>query len=163
MGNWTLWSPTSGAFDHVFCPHSRAFDQRFSTIVNQLGDNEVNMQTIYNDWHSVTVNIFFLHAGTVIRATKVKMLEYEREYICCRCKHVFTTTADFEQFYVIPKPSKCPSANGCTSTKFTCLSDTGKGLMKWLPCKMSPNFLVLVLKSTPPKADTLRTSSDCPP
>ena len=37
MGNWTLWGPTGGAFDRVFCPHSRAFDQIFSNKSNARG------------------------------------------------------------------------------------------------------------------------------
>lgn len=100
--------------------------------------------------------------GTVIRIGMVKMLEYEREFICDECKHVFTVQvstgsrptgsatvvyhqvgrgassssltytsalqADFEQFYIIPKPVSCPNpgiagADLCESTKFTCLND----------------------------------------
>ena len=64
--------------------------------------------------------------GTVIRVSTVKLLEYEREYICCRCKQVFGVKADFEQFYSIPKPTKCPSSKECNSNKFNCLSDGGR-------------------------------------
>ena len=53
------------------------------------------------------------------------MLEHEKEYICNRCKHVFSVKADFEQFYSIPKPTKCPSAGNCNSNKFSLLSETG--------------------------------------
>ena len=66
--------------------------------------------------------------GTVIRVSTVKLLEYEREYICCRCKQVFGVKADFEQFYSIPKPTKCPSSKECNSNKFNSLSDGGKPL-----------------------------------
>ena len=36
---------------------------------------------------------FLAITGTVIRATTVKMLEYEREFLCTKCKHVFTVSA----------------------------------------------------------------------
>ena len=44
--------------------------------------------------------------GTVIRTATVKLLETEREYVCSRCKQSFTMEADFEQFYIIPKPAR---------------------------------------------------------
>ncbi|CAH3154559.1 unnamed protein product [Pocillopora meandrina] len=66
---------------------------------------------------------FLAISGTVIRVSTVKLLEYERDYICARCKHIFGVQADFEQFYSIPKPSKCPSSKECNSNKFSCLSD----------------------------------------
>jgi len=66
---------------------------------------------------------FLALSGTVIRVSTVKLLEYEKEYICARCKHVFGVQADFEQFYSIPKPTTCPSSKECNSNKFTCLSD----------------------------------------
>ncbi|CAH3157264.1 unnamed protein product [Porites evermanni] len=72
---------------------------------------------------SSDIGRFLAVSGTVIRVSTVKLLEYEREYICCRCKHVFGVKADFEQFYSIPKPTKCPSSKECNSNKFNCLSD----------------------------------------
>ncbi|KAL9967665.1 hypothetical protein ACROYT_G025945 [Oculina patagonica] len=66
---------------------------------------------------------FLAVSGTIIRVSTVKLLEYEKEYICARCKHVFGVQADFEQFYSIPKPTKCPSSKECNSNKFNCLSD----------------------------------------
>ena len=74
----------------------------------------------------VNHSVLYLPSGTVIRVSTVKLLEYEKEYICARCKHVFGVQADFEQFYTIPKPTMCPSSKECNSNKFTCLSDGGK-------------------------------------
>ncbi|EDO42446.1 predicted protein [Nematostella vectensis] len=68
---------------------------------------------------------FLAVSGTVIRVSSIKMLEHEREFICSRCKYVFSAQADFEQFYTIPKPTSCPSGEGCTSNKFNCLSEPG--------------------------------------
>ncbi len=47
-----------------------------------------------------------LSVGTVIRTSAVKMLEMEVEYVCTACKQPFTMEADFEQFYIIPKPTR---------------------------------------------------------
>ncbi|KAK2562140.1 DNA helicase MCM9 [Acropora cervicornis] len=73
---------------------------------------------------SSDIGCFLAVSGTIIRVSTVKLLEYEKEYICCRCKQVFAIQADFEQHYSIPKPSKCPSSNECKSNKFTCLSES---------------------------------------
>lgn len=50
------------------------------------------------------------------------MLEYERDYMCAKCRHVFTAQADFEQFYTFVPPVACPNPDGCNSFKFSCLS-----------------------------------------
>ncbi|XP_029187907.2 DNA helicase MCM9-like [Acropora millepora] len=73
---------------------------------------------------SSDIGCFLAVSGTIIRVSTVKLLEYEKEYICCRCKQVFAIQADFEQHYSIPKPSKCPSSKECKSNKFTCLSES---------------------------------------
>ncbi|XP_028364199.1 DNA helicase MCM9 isoform X1 [Phyllostomus discolor] len=68
------------------------------------------------------VGHFLSVTGTVIRTSLVKILEFEREYICNKCKHVFMVKADFEQYYTFCRPSSCPSLESCNSSKFTCLS-----------------------------------------
>ncbi|XP_074043556.1 DNA helicase MCM9 [Macrotis lagotis] len=68
------------------------------------------------------VGHFLSVTGTVIRTSMVKVLEYERDYICNKCKHVFVVRADFEQHYAFCRPSSCPNEEGCNSSKFTCLS-----------------------------------------
>ncbi|XP_072621424.1 DNA helicase MCM9 isoform X1 [Vulpes vulpes] len=68
------------------------------------------------------VGHFLSVTGTVIRTSLVKILEFERDYMCNKCKHVFVVKADFEQYYTFCRPSSCPSLEGCDSSKFTCLS-----------------------------------------
>ncbi|XP_072499255.1 DNA helicase MCM9 isoform X1 [Notamacropus eugenii] len=68
------------------------------------------------------VGHFLSVTGTVIRTSMVKVLEYERDYMCNKCKHVFVVKADFEQYYTFCRPSSCPNNEGCNSSKFTCLS-----------------------------------------
>lgn len=69
------------------------------------------------------VGHFLSVTGTVIRTSLVKILEFERDYMCNKCKHVFAVKADFEQYYTFCRPSSCPSLESCDSSKFTCLSD----------------------------------------
>lgn len=51
-----------------------------------------------------------------------QVLEYERDYMCAKCRHVFTVQADFDQFYSFVSPAVCPNPEGCNSFKFNCLS-----------------------------------------
>ena len=68
------------------------------------------------------VGHFLSVTGTVIRTSVVKILEFERDYMCNKCKHVFVVKADFELYYTFCQPSSCPSSESCDSSKFTCLS-----------------------------------------
>ncbi|XP_056150178.1 DNA helicase MCM9 [Lampris incognitus] len=68
------------------------------------------------------VGHFLSVTGTVIRTSVAKVLEYERDYMCCKCRHVFSIQADFDQFYTLVPPKTCPNENGCNSYKFSCLS-----------------------------------------
>ncbi|XP_038616491.1 DNA helicase MCM9 isoform X2 [Tachyglossus aculeatus] len=68
------------------------------------------------------VGHFLSVTGTVIRTSLVKVLEFERDYMCNKCKHVFVIKADFEQHYAFCRPTSCPNPEGCGSSKFTCLS-----------------------------------------
>lgn len=70
------------------------------------------------------VGHFLSVTGTVIRTSLVKVLEFERNYICNKCKHVFVVKADFEQYSAFCRPSACPNEEGCNSSKFTCVSGT---------------------------------------
>ncbi|XP_076114309.1 uncharacterized protein LOC143082499 isoform X1 [Mytilus galloprovincialis] len=70
------------------------------------------------------VDSFLSITGTVIRTTVMKMLEYEKDYICAKCRSIFTVEADIEQFYSVGKPSKCTN-EACNSTNFTLVNDTG--------------------------------------
>ncbi|XP_015684587.1 DNA helicase MCM9 [Protobothrops mucrosquamatus] len=70
------------------------------------------------------VGHFLSITGTIIRTSLVKVLEFERDYMCNKCKHIFVVKADFEQYYAFCRPSTCPGKEGCTSSKFTCLSGT---------------------------------------
>uniref|UniRef100_A0AAY4CHH9 DNA helicase MCM9 n=1 Tax=Denticeps clupeoides TaxID=299321 RepID=A0AAY4CHH9_9TELE len=68
------------------------------------------------------VGHFLSVTGTVIRTSVRKVLEYERDYMCARCRLVFSVPADFQQHYAFAPPTRCPSEEGCSSYKFTCLS-----------------------------------------
>ncbi|XP_033127245.1 DNA helicase MCM9-like isoform X3 [Anneissia japonica] len=66
-------------------------------------------------------------SGTVIRGGAIKLLEFEKDFMCSRCRTVFTVQADFEQFYRDCKPEGCPFEEGCGSMQFTCLNDSSTG------------------------------------
>ncbi|KAI1897496.1 hypothetical protein AGOR_G00083870 [Albula goreensis] len=68
------------------------------------------------------VGHFLSVTGTVIRTSVAKVLEFERDYMCNKCRHVFSTKADFEQFYSFSPPNLCPNEEGCSSYRFTCLA-----------------------------------------
>ncbi|KAG8444606.1 hypothetical protein GDO86_009679 [Hymenochirus boettgeri] len=70
------------------------------------------------------VGHFLSVTGTVIRTSLVKVLEYEQDFMCNKCKHVATVKADFDQFYTFVPPTTCTNEEGCNSIKFTCLSDS---------------------------------------
>ncbi|CAJ1077563.1 DNA helicase MCM9 [Xyrichtys novacula] len=69
------------------------------------------------------VGHFLSVTGTVIRTSVAKVLEYERDYMCNKCRHVFTVQADFDQHYTFVPPVSCPNPDACNSYKFACLSD----------------------------------------
>ncbi|KAM4713236.1 DNA helicase MCM9 isoform 2-T2 [Anableps anableps] len=71
---------------------------------------------------SKDVGHFLSVTGTVIRISVAKVLEYERDYMCTKCRHVFQVQADFDQFYTFVPPVGCPNPVGCNSYKFSCLS-----------------------------------------
>ncbi|CAN9507564.1 unnamed protein product [Ophioblennius macclurei] len=71
---------------------------------------------------SKDVGHFLSLTGTIIRTSIAKVLESERDYMCAKCRHVFTIQADFHQHYSFVPPVVCPHPEGCNSTKFSCLS-----------------------------------------
>eukprot|EP00794_Sanderia_malayensis_P020029 gene20029-21992_t len=75
---------------------------------------------------SADIGSFLANSGTLIRTSLSKLLEFEKEYMCNKCKHVFTVQADLEQYYAFPKPTACPSPEPCNSVKFTCFSGGNK-------------------------------------
>ncbi|CAL1585426.1 unnamed protein product [Knipowitschia caucasica] len=66
--------------------------------------------------HFLSVN------GTVIRTSDTKVLEFQRDYMCAKCRHVFQVRAEFDQFYSFSAPAACSNPERCDSHRFTCLS-----------------------------------------
>ncbi len=60
-----------------------------------------------------------------------KLLEFEKEYMCKKCKHTFNVQADFEQHYSLPKPTSCPAPEPCNSIKFACLEGVNKNPLSY--------------------------------
>ncbi|XP_055005391.1 DNA helicase MCM9 isoform X1 [Boleophthalmus pectinirostris] len=68
------------------------------------------------------VGHFLSVTGTVIRTSDSKVLEYQRDYMCTKCRYVFQVNAQFDQFYTFVPPVACPNPERCESHKFSCLS-----------------------------------------
>ncbi|XP_072296254.1 DNA helicase MCM9 [Eucyclogobius newberryi] len=71
---------------------------------------------------SKDVGHFLSVTGTVIRTCDTKVLEYQRDYMCAKCRYVFQVNAEFDQFYAFVAPVACPNPERCESHKFSCLS-----------------------------------------
>lgn len=58
--------------------------------------------------------------GTVVRVTQSKMLEYQRKYVCMKCKYENDIEADFEHRYILKAPTKCGNTESrCKCTTFS--------------------------------------------
>ncbi|CAG2054637.1 unnamed protein product [Timema podura] len=69
--------------------------------------------------HNDDMGCFLQVSGTVVRIVVPKMLEFQRDYICAKCKHSFKVQADYEQFYLLPNPTCCPNPQEqCQGTNF---------------------------------------------
>ena len=82
---------------------------------------EINRSTIPR---SKDCGQFLTLQGTVIRSSMVRMIEYQREYRCAKCGEEFIVKADYEQYYGILAPTKCPKMS-CKSTSFKKTEESG--------------------------------------
>ncbi|CAH2040637.1 unnamed protein product, partial [Iphiclides podalirius] len=63
---------------------------------------------------------FLKVSGTVVRVTQTKMLEYQRKYVCMKCKYENCVEADFENRYILKAPSRCGNSDiRCRCSTFT--------------------------------------------
>lgn len=69
---------------------------------------------------NVDLGCFLKVTGTVVRVTQSKMLEYQRKYVCVKCKYENIIEAEFEHRYILKPPSKCGNSDkACRSSTFT--------------------------------------------
>nr|XP_032515773.1 LOW QUALITY PROTEIN: DNA helicase MCM9-like [Danaus plexippus plexippus] len=69
---------------------------------------------------NVDLGCFLKVSGTVVRVTQSKMLEYQRKYVCMKCKFENTIEADFENRYILRAPTKCGNTEiRCKCSTFT--------------------------------------------
>ncbi|XP_063908869.1 DNA helicase MCM9-like isoform X2 [Zophobas morio] len=55
--------------------------------------------------------------------TAVKMLEYQRQYICTKCKYVMMVMAEFEMKNIITPPKKCGNPEECKGTNIVSMGE----------------------------------------
>lgn len=66
---------------------------------------------------------FLQISGTVMRMTVAKVLEYQRNYICVKCKYSNMIKADYRRKYIIKQPTRCKNPEGCEGTNLIRLGD----------------------------------------
>lgn len=62
--------------------------------------------------------------------TPVKLLEYQRSYICVKCKYATLATAEYEKKYIIKQPKKCGNPEICLGTNFVQFGDLNSDYCK---------------------------------
>lgn len=67
-------------------------------------------------WNVIKVRIYF--KGTVMRISTAKLLEYQRTYICVKCKTPVIQIADYYRKYMIEEPTLCSNGEGCKGKSF---------------------------------------------
>lgn len=71
---------------------------------------------------SIDIGRFLVMEGTVIRTSSAKILEYKKEYMCTKCKNVFSLQANFQLHYSVPTPTSCPVNTDCNGKKFVVMT-----------------------------------------
>ncbi|KAK1796159.1 hypothetical protein P4O66_009243, partial [Electrophorus voltai] len=115
---WLSWKPAATQALRSAPPRLTPLKQLYATglpVCPELTREHIPKARDVGHFLSVT--------GTVIRTGATKVLEQRRDYMCNKCRHVFSVQADFEQHYSFVPPTRCPSEDGCGSFAFTCLSD----------------------------------------
>ncbi|XP_030755473.1 DNA helicase MCM9-like [Sitophilus oryzae] len=57
---------------------------------------------------------FLQITGTVVRLSERKLLEYQRQYMCIKCKYPITVVALYDKKNIIKIPKRCINPEGCT-------------------------------------------------
>ncbi|XP_072387493.1 uncharacterized protein [Diabrotica undecimpunctata] len=66
---------------------------------------------------------FLQISGTVMRITAAKLLEYQRSYVCVKCKTPTLVKADYSRKYMIKQPTHCKNPEGCPGTNLVHFGD----------------------------------------
>ncbi|XP_074028985.1 DNA helicase MCM9 isoform X3 [Leptinotarsa decemlineata] len=59
---------------------------------------------------------FVDESGTVMKITTPKLLEYQRSYVCVKCKRPTLVKAEYDRKYIIKQPKKCDNPEVCSGT-----------------------------------------------
>lgn len=58
-----------------------------------------------------------------MRMSAAKLLEYQRTYLCVKCKTPIIVTADYDRKYIIKEPRHCINNEGCSGKTFIHFGD----------------------------------------
>lgn len=53
-----------------------------------------------------------------MRISAAKLLEYQRSYLCVKCKSPMLVPAEYERKYMIKEPKVCLNGEGCSGKNF---------------------------------------------
>ena len=72
---------------------------------------------------SEDADLFLSISGTVVKATMPRMLDFAKLFSCSKCQHQFLVQGDYEQYYRLDKPTRCPNPIHCDGFKFNTVSE----------------------------------------
>lgn len=58
-----------------------------------------------------------------MRLSPAKLFQYQRKYLCVKCKTPITVTAPYETMYMIKEPKACSNGEGCSGKTFINFGD----------------------------------------
>jgi len=89
--------------------------------------------------------------GTVIRTGAIKMLEWERQMECAKCRHPFVVRADPEQYNNFPRIVRCPSDKEppCQGKTFRLVEGDSKLCRDYQEIKIQEQIQQLAMGSIP--------------
>lgn len=89
-------------------------------MLGNLFSCQVSEQNYLENCIKASLSLF---VGTVMRISGAKLLEYQRNYVCVKCKTPMVVKAEYERKYMIKKPKKCQNSEYCTGTNLIHLGE----------------------------------------
>ncbi|XP_066146179.1 uncharacterized protein [Euwallacea fornicatus] len=93
---------------------------------------------------------FLQVTGTVVRMSSRKLLEFQRQYICAKCKFPVIVEALYDRGNIIKKPNSCPNPEGCTGKNMSCFGELDpKNCKDYQEIKIQEDLSQLGIGATP--------------
>ncbi|XP_066253160.1 uncharacterized protein [Euwallacea similis] len=93
---------------------------------------------------------FLQVTGTVVRMSSRKLLEFQRQYICAKCKFPVIVQALYDRRNIIKKPNSCPNPKGCRGKNMLCFDELDpKNCKDFQEIKIQEDLSQLEIGATP--------------